>query len=176
MSKRGYTAVGINEIVAVAGVPKGSFYHYFPSKDAFGEQVMRSYFDDYLGQMDHIIGRADLDAAGKLLEYWRYWYVNETQATDRPKCLAVKLGAEVADLSEPMRQALEDGTAAIIDRITGMIDERFQDEPQPLYGSAVSVARSMYDLWLGASVRAKIDRSPSALDNAMACTRGLLTI
>ena len=176
MSKRGYTAVGINDIVVTAGVPKGSFYHYFPSKDALGEQVMRSYFEDYTGHMDRIVARTDLDAAGKLLEYWRYWYLNETKEVDRPRCLAVKLGAEVADLSEPMRQALEDGTTAIIDRIARMLDEHVQQGSRHLHGSTLPAARSLYDLWLGASVRAKIDDGPAPLDAAMARTRDLLGI
>lgn len=32
MHERGYTAVGVSEICAAAGVQKGSFYHFFPSK------------------------------------------------------------------------------------------------------------------------------------------------
>src|SRR5450830_1077036 len=42
MAAKGYTAVGLNEILATAGVPKGSFYHYFGSKDAFGEALLKT--------------------------------------------------------------------------------------------------------------------------------------
>ena len=34
MYARGYSAVGVQEICAQAGVNKGSFYHFFPSKQA----------------------------------------------------------------------------------------------------------------------------------------------
>jgi hypothetical protein len=40
---KGYAAVGVNEVLAAAGVPEGSFYHYFGSEDAFGEAMMKSY-------------------------------------------------------------------------------------------------------------------------------------
>lgn len=36
MGSRGFSAVGLNEILTSSGVPKGSFYHYFGSKEAFG--------------------------------------------------------------------------------------------------------------------------------------------
>ena len=37
---KGFSGVGINEILATVGVPKGSFYHYFGSKEAFGEAML----------------------------------------------------------------------------------------------------------------------------------------
>lgn len=43
MAHKGFAAVGLNEVLAEAGVPKGSFYHYFASKDAFGEALMKNY-------------------------------------------------------------------------------------------------------------------------------------
>ena len=37
---KGFSAVGLNEILATAQVPKGSFYHYFKSKEVFGEAMV----------------------------------------------------------------------------------------------------------------------------------------
>jgi len=39
----GYAATGVKEILDLAGVPKGSFYHYFPSKEAFVQEVLQRY-------------------------------------------------------------------------------------------------------------------------------------
>ena len=36
LTEKGFSAVGIEEILASAGVPKGSFYYYFGSKEEFG--------------------------------------------------------------------------------------------------------------------------------------------
>ena len=55
ISGKGYAAVGLNEILAAAGVPKGSFYHYFESKDAFGEALLESYFETYLEDLDAML-------------------------------------------------------------------------------------------------------------------------
>ena len=176
MARKGYTAVGIAELLAQARVPRGSFYHYFASKDAFGEAVMSDYFATYLRNMDRISSRSGVRVAQRLMDYWQYWYEMETGDRDEIKCLAVKLGAEVADLSEPMRGSLEKGTSAIIERIAAMIDAGVAEGSLGLSEESLPLARLLYDLWLGASVRAKIDRNTSPLDNAMVKTRMLLDL
>ncbi|ANZ40500.1 TetR family transcriptional regulator [Lentzea guizhouensis] len=174
MSRKGYAAVGINEVLAEAKVPKGSFYHYFASKDAFGEAMMKSYFHEYLADMDRVLDRRGPSAAERLMAYWQQWY--ETQSLDdcHGRCLAVKLGAEVADLSESMRLALKDGTTAIIDRLERVIGEGLQDGSLAIAGDARSLAEVLYDMWLGASVLAKIHRDRGRLDTTVVATRRLL--
>ena len=45
---KGFASVGLNEILTAAGVPKGSFYHYFASKEQYGQALLQDYFDRYL--------------------------------------------------------------------------------------------------------------------------------
>ncbi|MEU5764386.1 TetR/AcrR family transcriptional regulator [Streptomyces asoensis] len=174
MARKGYSAVGINEVLAEAGVPKGSFYHYFTSKDAFGEAMLKSYFADYLTDMDAVLAPSGASSAERLMAYWQQW--RETQSIEdcQGKCLAVKLGAEVADLSESMRLALKDGTSAIVDRIERMIAGGLEDGSLSVDGEPRDVAHALYDMWLGASVMAKIHRSPAPLDTVAAATRTFL--
>ena len=176
MARKGYTAVGIAEILAQAQVPKGSFYHYFASKDAFGEAVMSDYFATYLRDMDRISARSGTTAAERLVDYWQYWYKLETGDQYEIKCLSVKLGAEVADLSEPMRGSLQKGTSAVIERIAAMIDAGVADGSLRLDKESLPLARLLYDLWLGASIRAKIERDTAPLDHAMVTTHELLEL
>ncbi|MEV7143012.1 TetR/AcrR family transcriptional regulator [Streptomyces tauricus] len=174
MAHKGYSAVGINEVLAAAGVPKGSFYHCFTSKDAFGEALLRRYFGEYVADMDRVLDRPGRSAAERFTAYWQQW--RETQSLDdcQGKCLAVKLGAEVSDLSEPMRLVLKEGTDAIVDRLERTITEGLADGSLTLDGDARSTAQVLYDMWLGASVMAKIHRSPAPLDTTTAMTRRLL--
>ncbi|PAZ10908.1 TetR family transcriptional regulator [Streptomyces sp. SA15] len=174
MARKGYSAVGINEVLAEAGVPKGSFYHYFASKDAFGEAILKSYFADYLADMDGILAGSGQSAAERLMAYWQQWRETQSLEECQGKCLAVKLGAEVADLSESMRLALKEGTSAIVDRIERTITSGLEDGSLSVDGEARDVAQALYDMWLGASVMAKIHRSLAPLDTATAVTRKLL--
>jgi TetR/AcrR family transcriptional repressor of nem operon len=174
MARKGYSAVGINEVLAEAGVPKGSFYHYFASKDAFGEAMLKSYFADYLTDMDRILAGSGQSAAERLMAYWQQWRETQSLEECQGKCLAVKLGAEVADLSEPMRLALKEGTSAIVDRIERTITSGLEDGSLSVDGEVGDAAQALYDMWLGASVMAKIHRSPAPLDTVTAVTRRLL--
>lgn len=174
MAGKGFSAVGLNEILTSAGVPKGSFYHYFGSKDAFGEAMLDSYFDDYLADLDATLGRSGLTMAQRLVNYWTAWRETQSFFDCQGKCLAVKLAAEVADLSEAMRLALKRGTSGIVERLARAIEAGVAEGSLKVDGNADEVAASLYQLWLGASVMVKIERDTAAFGTAMATTRKIL--
>lgn len=176
VASKGYAAVGINEVLGDAGVPKGSFYHFFASKDAFGRAMLDDYFAEYHAEMDGILGAAGLTSAQRLMNYWAGWYDNQSYNECQGKCLAVKLGAEVADLSEPMRLALEAGTAGIIERLEAAIGAGVADGSLAVEDDARATAQVLYSLWMGASVMAKIRRDSVHFDTALSATRQILHI
>ncbi len=45
VSKNGFNKLGLNELVKNMGIPKGSIYYYFSSKDDFGLKVIDHYAD-----------------------------------------------------------------------------------------------------------------------------------
>jgi TetR/AcrR family transcriptional repressor of nem operon len=110
------------------------------------------------------------------MTYWRKWQATQGSIDHQRKCLAVKLAAEVSDLSEPMRLALKAGTAGIIDRVTGAIEAGVADGSLRVAGGARETAEMLYHLWLGASLMAKIDRTDAPFEAAMATTRRVLDL
>ncbi|QHJ00407.1 TetR family transcriptional regulator [Xylophilus rhododendri] len=176
MAGKGFSAVGLNELLGATGVPKGSFYHYFASKEAFGEAMLDSYFDAYLAEMDEILRKPGLSMAQRLMHYWDSWQENQSFLDCQGKCLAVKLGAEVADLSEAMRLALKQGTAGITARLARAIEAGAAEGSLSIQGEPAQVAEGLYQLWLGASVMAKIVRGRQPFEAAMASTRLILKL
>ncbi|MHB8283129.1 MAG: TetR/AcrR family transcriptional regulator [Caulobacteraceae bacterium] len=171
---KGFSAVGLNEILTTAGVPKGSFYHYFGSKDAFGEALLESYFDDYLSALDVTLSLPGKTMAQRLMTYWRQWQETQSDLDCQGKCLAVKLGAEVADLSEAMRLALKRGTAEIMSRLAHAIAAGVTEGSLAVDSAPEQVAQTLYQLWLGASVVVKITRTAQPFESAMATTLQIL--
>lgn len=176
MATKGFSAVGLNEILSAASVPKGSFYNYFSSKEAYGKALLDYYFDDYLAEMTTLFARQDLTVPQRLQEYFRRWQDNQSFENCQGKCLAVKLGAEVADLSEAMRESLKRGTAGIIRLLSGVIKEGMQEGSLQPDGEPDIIAQSLYQLWLGSSVMVKIMRDTQPFDTAMTTTRRLLNM
>ncbi len=171
---KGFSAVGLNEILSSAGVPKGSFYHYFSSKDSFGEALLKRYFEEYLAEIDGIMRRPGLTMAQRLTNYFECWQQQQLFSNCQGKCLAVKLGAEVADLSEAMRLVMKQGTAAVIARLADAIKAGIEEGSIEVDGDPNRVAESLYQLWLGASVMVKIVRNASPLESAMVTTGRIL--
>lgn len=174
IASKGFSAVGLNEILTAASVPKGSFYHYFGSKDAFGEAMLERYFEEYLAGLDATLSAPSLSMAQRLMNYWHYWQDNQLFHECQGKCLAVKLGAEVSDLSETMRLALKRGTNGIIDRLAHAIRAGEAEGSLSIDGEANEIAQSLYQLWLGASVMVKIVRTSQPFETAMGTTRKML--
>ncbi|WP_310301191.1 TetR/AcrR family transcriptional regulator [Rhizobium sp. BE258] len=174
MAQKGFSAVGLNEILTDAGVPKGSFYYYFASKDAFGEAVLSSYFDRYHIEMDAACSMPDRNMAERLTHWWRNWSPYNGEDDFQERALAVKLGAEVADLSEAMRLALKAGTERVIARLADAIVSGEKEGSLTIDDSPQHVAASLYSLWIGASVMARIVRTGEPFEQAMRTTRRTL--
>jgi TetR/AcrR family transcriptional repressor of nem operon len=108
------------------------------------------------------------------MNYWRKWQATQGSIDYQRKCLAVKLAAEVSDLSEPMRLAPKRGTAGIIDRVTGAIEAGVAEGSLKVEREPRETAETLYQLWLGASLMAKIERTDLPFEAALATTRRVL--
>ncbi|MYN27740.1 TetR/AcrR family transcriptional regulator [Duganella levis] len=174
MAGKGFSAVGLNEILTGAGVPKGSFYHYFGSKDAFGEALLDTYFEDYLAELDVTLAQPGLNMAQRLITYFEVWRQTQSFFDCQGKCLAVKMAAEVADLSEAMRLSIKRGTSGIVRRLAAAIEAGVAEGSLSIAADADSTAHSLYQLWLGTSVMVKIERDVAPFTTAMNTTHQIL--
>jgi TetR/AcrR family transcriptional repressor of nem operon len=173
ISSKGFTNVGLSQILKYADVPKGSFYHYFKSKEQFGEEIISDYFTHYLHSIDELFCTDEGTGLDRLMQYWLRWQINQSDTCENQQCLVVKLSAEVADLSESMRIALDAGSSAVIDRIATCIETGIAD------GSiaqmhAFDTAEVLYQMWLGASLRNKLSRDPRIIERVLDATKFLL--
>ncbi|WPC66938.1 TetR/AcrR family transcriptional regulator [Rhodoferax ferrireducens] len=182
VASKGFVGVGLAEILSVAGVPKGSFYHYFGSKERFGEELLVRYLDQYLSRLDTLLKADGTPARARLMRYWSYWNITQcgiaadgcSEPQAGAKCLIVKLSAEVADISETMRLTLRDGTDRVVQRIAQCLEEARFDGSVPSALAADATALTLYELWLGASLLAKLRRDGSPFEHALRSTELLL--
>lgn len=172
---KGFASVGLNEILNAAGVPKGSFYHYFESKEQYGQALLQDYFERYLAELDTLFAAGNDDGRTRLLRYWQRWLDKQADGCAEQKCMVVKLAGEVADLSDTMRVTLRDGTDQIVARLARLLEAGLEDGSVPAKLEPLPTARTLYHLWLGASLVSKLHRNTEAMENAIAFTQQLLS-
>ena len=88
----------------------------------------------------------------------------------------MKLGADVADLSDSMRGTLQTGTAGIIARLADALEAGIEEGSLSIDDKPSRVAESLYQLWVGASVMVKIVRNTGPFDSAMSMTQKIIRI
>jgi TetR/AcrR family transcriptional repressor of nem operon len=176
MLAKSFHSVGLNEILSAVRVPKGSFYHYFTSKEQFGVELLRHYVTEATAFKRRLLLTEDLDpdplerlsaflngAITKMLE-------NECQ----PACLVIKLSAEVVNMSDDMRSVLAEGMAewrGIFEQIVreGQARGTMRKEIDPAMAGSL-----IHDYWLGAMQRMMVQKSVGSLRTAAAFIRQYL--
>ena len=174
MQRKGFAGVGLQEILKTSSVPKGSFYHYFPSKEAFGCTLLQEYVEDYGERLNTLLARGTGSGRERLMRYWNAWIDDPALCGGAEHCLVVKLAAEVADLSEDMRRVLNTGVERLLMRIAATIAEGREDGSLPPGAPPLAVAQVLYQMWLGAALLAKLGQDKTPLRQTLAATEHLL--
>lgn len=174
--QNGFNGTGLIELLKQAGVPKGSFYYYFPSKEAFGVAMLERYFARYVQSLRDFLADHQGDSRQRVVAYYQQ-SAERWQAQTFSGCLSVKISAEVCDLSEEMRSALAAGSAALVQALTDALEKAHQQGALSTAVSATATAETLYMLWLGASLQCKIRRDSAPLSTAIEeITRILRTV
>lgn len=167
---KGFTAVGLAQLLKTADVPKGSFYHYFKSKEQFGEALIEEYIRSYMRRIQLVLNQPSLNGRDSLLDYFSRWLEVNNGVCNANKCLIVKLSAEVSDLSETMRVSLAKGAELIIDALANTLQRGIEDGSITQLDCRV-VASQLYQQWLGASLLNKLVQDQTHLDLCLKTTK-----
>ncbi|WP_119306623.1 TetR/AcrR family transcriptional regulator [Cohaesibacter haloalkalitolerans] len=174
MAELGFSALGLGLLLREADVPKGSFYHYFSSKEEFACELLEQYVGYYHRRLDELFSKEGRSSREQLMDYWDQWVVSQCPADHKSTCLIVKLGAEVSDLSENMRNILATGVSGVTDRLSRQILKGKADGSLASEINAEMTAALLYQMWLGASLLAKVQHSSSPLIQARTNSEALL--
>lgn len=172
--RRGFVGVGLKAILDASQVPKGSFYHYFASKEQFGCALLADYVNEYQQRLDALFNAELGRGRERLMRYWTAWIDDPLLGGWAEHCLVVKLAAEVADLSEDMRLILCDGVSHLVARIAETIAHGQADGSLRLTLSPTETAQTLYQLWLGAALLSKLGKDKTPLHQALITTELLL--
>lgn len=171
---KGFTAVGLAQLLKSADVPKGSFYHYFKSKEQFGEALIEEYVRSYMARIHLVLNQPEMNGRNCLLDYFSRWLAMDKGVCNANKCLIVKLSAEVSDLSDTMRVSLANGAELIIEALSNTLQRGIEDGSISTLDCHL-VASQLYQQWLGASLLNKLMQDQSHLELCLETTKQRLT-
>lgn len=165
LTEFGFVASGIDKILKNVGVPKGSFYFYFSSKEAFGHAVLENYAKYFENKLDaYLLDRA-YSPLMRLSNFADDAKLGMARHDFKRGCLVGNLGQEVDLLPDSFRAKLIDIFASWQKRVAiclhaaqeaGEVSEQLDCE---------LTAEIFWTGWEGAVSRAKLQQSAKPLDN-----------
>jgi TetR/AcrR family transcriptional repressor of nem operon len=164
LTERGFQVTGIDEVLKRVGVPKGSFYHFFASKHAFGEAVIQNYVEYYARKMDRIFDNPARTPLARLHDFVEDAKRGMAKYGFRRGCLIGNLGQELASLDDAFRLQLEGVLLSWEQRVTACLQEAVQARELPADSDAEALSRFFWIGWEGAVLRAKLTRDFEPLD------------
>ena len=156
---QGYHGTGLQEILDVVNIPKGSFYNYFGSKEDFGAEVIQHYTDPFIAQLTGHLERSDADALGAIRRYFDELIVELERDEFKGGCLLGNLMGEIGDTSEFCRKSLQSAVRRYQDVLQFGLAKAQQQGTVRSDKSPEVMADLLVNTWQGALLRMKIERS-----------------
>ncbi len=176
MLEESFHSVGLNQILSAVKVPKGSFYHYFRSKEELGVEMIR-----YFSQADNGMRRRMLLGAAteenpiqRLLIVFNFAIGKFQESGGKCPCLLQKLAAEVSNFSDAMREELAKGFSDAIEIFKMTLDEAVEKKLLPENFDTAAEAQFILDHWAGSQQRAIISRNAQPLKDSVEIFRDRL--
>ncbi|HCI3504629.1 TetR/AcrR family transcriptional regulator [Pseudomonas chloritidismutans] len=164
LSEQGFAATGIDSVLKRINVPKGSFYHYFNSKEAFGQAVLDRYASRFARKLDLLL----LNEADPPLQRIRNFVEDAKEGMAkyefRRGCLVGNLGQEIMALPESFRLALEHTLIDWQERLACCLREAASQGQIDSDSDCDSLAAFFWIGWEGAVLRSKLSRDVRPLE------------
>ncbi len=161
---KGFNHTGIQEVLEAVDVPKGSFYHYFKSKEDFGKQVLHFYSGQMLEWTKAAFDHPELPPLLRFRQFFDQARAKFDQAGYSGGCLVGNMSQEMGDLSQEFECLLEAKMAALAGIFADQIREAQARGEMSPDRDPVLVGNFLVNSWQGALLRMKVAKSPAPLD------------
>ena len=160
--KQGYHDLGIAAVLEATDTPKGSFYHYFKSKEDFGLQAIDLYMQEAHRGLDHCLDDESLPALQRVR---RFFELTEQKYRGEGYlgCLLGGLGQELSGVSESFRRKVEDCFSQIERRVASCLQLAIERGELRKDTNAGQLAKLLINCWEGAALRSRLLRDPAPL-------------
>lgn len=168
LMEQGYHGTGLQQILDAVGIPKGSFYNYFASKEEFGAAAVGHYIEPFIQQLQGHLQAPGSDALTALRRYFAA-LVDETRRQGfKGGCLLGNLTGEIGDTSGICRAALQAALHRYRDLIKTALAQAQREGSVRTDLDAEAMADLLANAWQGALLRMKVEQSVAPLEQCCA--------
>ncbi|MGY8820171.1 MAG: TetR family transcriptional regulator [Pseudomonadales bacterium] len=176
MTRRGYHGTGVLEIVQAAGIPKGSFYHYFASKEDFALQALEHIYLPRLERYQAALLESPLSPRARILGYYADLIAHfARQECPEYHCFIGSLSFEMAELSQPIGQQVEAILLRSVRVLADCLEQACAASELDADTDCLALAEFIGNAWEGALLRMKVGRSVTPLKIFLTQLERLLT-
>jgi TetR/AcrR family transcriptional regulator, transcriptional repressor for nem operon len=166
MLRSGYAGTGLGELLAAAAVPKGSFYNHFESKEAFGVELVRRFYDTYDRLLASLIAETDRSPLERLRSYFEELRRRAVEASPEARgCLLGMFALEMAGSSEPLRQSVSDSFSRWQARVAELLRQAQAAGEVHRERDAEALAAVLVEGWEGALMHSRVSHDLDVLRN-----------
>jgi TetR/AcrR family transcriptional repressor of nem operon len=177
IERRGYEAMGVAEICKAAGVPKGSFYYFFESKENLALAVLDDHWTTERDRWQRLLGNSKKPPLQRLRQLFRATAAGlragQNNCGTVSGCLLGNLTLELSNQTELIRARLQDIFEAQVQMVEIVITEG-QSRGDVTVRDAHEAARSVVAQLEGQVLFAKLYNNPRRLDTLWANSLALL--
>lgn len=166
-SRQGYNATGIQQITDLAGVPKGSFYNHYASKEAFAAAIVEQYGAMLRDSWAALMAAAPPQPLAAIRYAFAQMIAYHGRAKSRAGCLIGNFAAEMAEASPLCREQMAAAMSAWRERLADLIRRAQAAGEVRADISAEALAAFFWDAWEGALLRMKVDNSLDPLQQTV---------
>lgn len=159
LNKKGYNGIGIKEVLDEAQIPKGSFYHYFKSKEDFGIQVVKKYSDSTLAFLKSYLEDNSKSPKVRLIDFFDEMQKIYISKEYKEGCLLGNFTAELADVNIHFSSLLQNEFVAYEKIFERNIQEAMELGQINSNKSSKKIASFILNSFEGALLRMKADKS-----------------
>ena len=174
VQEKGYHASGLLEILKEAGVPKGSFYHHFPSKESFAKEVIQRYVTREDARFERILGQSTGTPLSRLRRYFKELAKVFGPSGSINGCLIGRMSLDPAAESSVLRASLSQAFASWESALEKNLSEAQAAGELRKDVSPSKLAGFIVNNWEGALLRSRADHNDTALQIFFHCTFDLL--
>ena len=175
LSDRGYHGTSVKDIVSAAGIPKGSFYNYFESKEDFAVKALDKYFDEVVDEVAKVLDDGSKSYKHRLIEHYEHRVaVMLTQPDFKDGCISDSLGNEMGNHSESIRKAITQRESLVKGKLIETVQKAKENGEINTQLDAAVLVNFIEDAWKGAIITRKEYQSDGSMHNLLEVIRNLL--